>query len=115
MKILKTIGRWKSYFELVNETLEHTLSFKQREDKKIIASGTNQQGSRFYLVLKYDPENNLLTGTWEEENSKSKTKRHGAVQFVLNKDYDHADGMWTGFDGQKVTSGSWKLERILLA
>lgn len=111
-------GEWTSSYSYHDggDTSQHIIVFEG--DANVKGKSLPQpDDSKLSLRLSYDDTTNTLTGTWREVTSpagKYKGKAfHGALQLILNKAGDKAEGMWLGFssDLTRINSGKWKLNR----
>lgn len=118
MNMSHLIGKWNSRYVYKDKlSSQHVLNFTKREDNMLIGQGSDENGAQLVLKLEYDPENNILTGAWHETTSLTGYYQgiefHGAVQFILNADFNSAEGMWVGFDTarDRLNTGEWWLTK----
>jgi hypothetical protein len=119
MKTPDLSGEWIStyHYHDGSDSSSHTLLFDQDE---LVINGMSlpePDGSVLSFTLELDADNRALTGTWRESTSPTGLYQgrvfHGAVQFLLNTEFTHAQGKWLGFnsDYSTVNTGDWELQK----
>lgn len=119
MSIPSLSGEWVSTYHYHDgvDSSRHTILFEQDE---LLMNGISQSqpdDSVLSFTLAFDVENRALTGTWRETTSTAGQYKgrvfHGAVQFLLNAELNHARGKWVGFnsDNSVVNTGEWELQK----
>lgn len=114
-------GVWRSRYKYPSSSrggefeYQHTIRLHQEGNRIAAESVPEEQQS--YLALKLSLQDNVATGTWQEQTEKDGYYKgavyYGAIQLILSEDGNRMSGKWTGFgkDGE-VNTGSWELERI---
>lgn len=111
-------GTWVSKYKHHGDEIGlHEVTVSKSANDQYKVEGLGEDDSTLSMLLVYSHETNTLTGTWEEHTSLNGLYKgavfHGAVQFVLNNEFNLAKGKWVGFNQNKtkINSGEWELEK----
>lgn len=113
-------GLWHSAYTYVNKSepkggvSEHDVKLYKTGNQLVMQSVPNEEGS--YLVIRVTQDDNILTGTWQEQSSPTGTYKgqtyYGAVQFLVEKD-GHIRGKSVLFNQEmEIITSDWELTRI---
>ena len=110
-------GIWLSRYEYPSSTREGRFESKNyvkfhRKGHNLVAEsvpGANES----YLVARFSVDNNVATGTWQEQMSPDGYYQgaiyHGAAQLIIDRDAKRISGKWVGFGkDMQVNDGSWE-------
>ena len=120
MNEFNMIGEWSCRYMYDQDKISiHKIVFKPKLNGIIAESVPQEDQSHLSMELKYDSDNNVLTGTWQEISSLKGPYKgqifHGALQLIPNAEGTKAEGLWVGFSSKRdlVNSDEWVIEKTV--
>ena len=115
------LGIWKSSYKYPSsgrsQELEgqHYVRAHRKENHLVFESAA--ETSKSYLVIRLSIEDNIATGSWQEQTDPHGYYKgityYGALQLVVSSDGKKMTGKWVGFSkDMDVNVGSWELAYI---
>lgn len=114
-------GLWRSHYRYPSSSRDGEFEYEHKvrmhqEGSRLVAESVPDD-SKSYVVIKLSLQDNVATGTWQEQTEQDGHYKgaiyYGAINLLLDEDTNHLSGKWVGFgkDGE-VNTGPWELERI---
>jgi hypothetical protein len=94
---------------------EHYVRIFQSGDRLVVETVPGKNSA--YLILRLHLDDNLATGSWQEQTSPEGLYKgmiyNGAIQLIVSPHHDAMEGKWVGFTPNKeIDSGVWELSYI---
>lgn len=115
------LGIWKSSYTYPSSGRgqefegHHFVRAHQKDNHLIFESAA--ETSKSYLIVRLSIEDNVATGSWQEQTDPSGYYKgvtyYGALQLVVSDGGKDMKGKWVGFGkDMKVNVGSWELSYV---
>jgi hypothetical protein len=105
---------YKNALEPQGGASQHDVRMYKMGNQIVVQSTPNAEGS--YLIMRLTLDDNLLTGTWNEQTSPTGLYKgqnyYGAVQLIIDPDGNRIHGKNSLYNHEmEIISGDWEMVR----